>query len=162
MGKLLTAALAGIGGVMLSRVLRSSNQKEQGTMFSDVVSGLVDTNGGFGQLTQQLHSAGMENQLQSWVGKGQNEPVTAQQVEQVPMLNQLANKVSSRFLGGDRTEGSQLVAGLVPSIVNEFSPQGTMPSDEEVKNMRPQVEQAFLSDGEKHTPKRASKQAKRT
>jgi uncharacterized protein YidB (DUF937 family) len=92
------------------------------------LSKLVNSNGGLQGLTSKLSSGGMGQQVQSWVGHGKNEPVAGQQVQEAldtDSLNQLAQQT-----GQTPEQASAQVARVLPEMVNQATPQGTMPSDD--------------------------------
>jgi uncharacterized protein YidB (DUF937 family) len=82
--------------------------------------------GGLSGLVEALHSKGLGDIVSSWVGTGQNLPVSAQQVQSVlgnEYVQQLATKVG---LSPDNA-GSAL-AGLLPLIVDKLTPNGQLPA----------------------------------
>jgi uncharacterized protein YidB (DUF937 family) len=77
-------------------------------------------------VASQLSSNGMGQQLQSWIGQGQNQPVTGDQIRQVvdpAQLNQLAEQAHI-----SPEEASNQVAQVLPEMVNQVTPKGQMPS----------------------------------
>jgi uncharacterized protein YidB (DUF937 family) len=92
------------------------------------LSKLVSSNGGLQGLTSKLSAGGMGQQVQSWVGHGKNEPVTGQQVQEAldnDSLSQLAQQT-----GQTPEQASAQVARVLPEMVSQATPQGTMPSDD--------------------------------
>ena len=89
------------------------------------LTGLLSQNssiGGLSGLVQAFQKNGLGNIVNSWVGTGQNLPVTPQQIQQGlggDLLHQLAAKA------GLSTEaaGSQL-AGLLPDLIDKLTPTG--------------------------------------
>jgi uncharacterized protein YidB (DUF937 family) len=92
------------------------------------LSKLVSSNGGLQGLTSKLTQGGMGQQVQSWIGHGKNEPVTGQQVQaalDTNSVNQLAQQT-----GQTPEQASAQVARVLPDMVNQATPQGTMPRDD--------------------------------
>lgn len=99
----------------------SSNQNP----LTQALTGLLAQNssvGGLAGLVQTLQKNGLGDIVNSWVGTGNNLPVTPQQIQQGlggDLLKQLATKA------GISTEaaGAQL-ASLLPDLVNKLTPTG--------------------------------------
>jgi uncharacterized protein YidB (DUF937 family) len=89
---------------------------------------LVSSSGGLPGLTSKLASSGLGRQVQSWVGHGENEPVSGSQVQQAMdpgQLNAMANQS-----GMSPEETSDQVAQALPDMVDQATPQGHMPAPE--------------------------------
>lgn len=95
---------------------------------------LVNSNGGLQGLTSKLSSNGLGKQVQSWVGHGQNEPVSGSQVQQA-VDPETVNHMS-RQAGMSPEDTSSHVAQALPDMVNHATPEGRMPeSDPFAKGM---------------------------
>jgi len=84
--------------------------------------------GGLGGLLQQFQQAGLGQQVDSWVGTGQNLPLSAEQLVQAlgrGRVSELASKA-----GVSEEEASGGLASLLPELVNQMTPQGSLPSDD--------------------------------
>jgi uncharacterized protein YidB (DUF937 family) len=89
---------------------------------------MFSSNGGLQGLTSKLSSSGLGQQVQSWVGTGENQPVSGSQVQQAmdpAELHQMAEKA-----GMSDQEASEHVAQALPEMVNEATPQGEMPASD--------------------------------
>jgi len=79
--------------------------------------------GGVAGLIQAFHQNGMSEIVSSWVGTGQNMPISADQIQQVlgnnPMLQQFAAKA-----GISPQDASAKLAQYLPMIVDHLTPQG--------------------------------------
>jgi uncharacterized protein YidB (DUF937 family) len=81
--------------------------------------------GGLAGLLQQLEAAGLGQQVQSWIGTGENHPVTAEQLadalpaEHVEAIAQQANTTPANVL--------QLLAQMLPQAVDHATPNGEVP-----------------------------------
>ncbi|HEY1623491.1 MAG TPA: YidB family protein [Streptosporangiaceae bacterium] len=79
-------------------------------------------------MMSQLQSSGMQDQVQSWIGQGQNKPVSGEQIRQAvdpTVLNQVAEQAHI-----SPEEASNKVAQVLPEMVNQVTPQGQMPSSD--------------------------------
>jgi uncharacterized protein YidB (DUF937 family) len=90
---------------------------------------LVSSSGGLHGLTSKLASSGLgQQQVQSWVGDGENQPVSGSQVQQAMdpgQLNSLAKQA-----GMTPEETSKHVAQALPDMVDQATPDGHMPAPE--------------------------------
>jgi uncharacterized protein YidB (DUF937 family) len=89
--------------------------------------------GGLGNLIRDLQSTGHGREAQSWVGTGANEDIAPGDLEQA--LGGDTIEALSRQTGMGRDE---LIAGLsqqLPELVDQLTPDGRLPTEEEVRRM---------------------------
>jgi uncharacterized protein YidB (DUF937 family) len=89
---------------------------------------MLSSSGGLQGLTSKLSSSGMGQQVQSWVGTGQNQPVSGSQVQQAmdpTELNAMAQQA-----GMTPEETSDQVAKALPEMVDQATPQGQLPDSD--------------------------------
>ncbi|GKQ50511.1 YidB family protein [Bradyrhizobium sp. Ce-3] len=93
-----------------------------------VVLGEVMGNGGQGGLSAivaKLEQAGLGEQVKSWIGSGQNLPITAEQLQQV-LGSDTVKQLAARFnIPVDQL--SQILAQQLPAAVDSASPNGKLP-----------------------------------
>jgi uncharacterized protein YidB (DUF937 family) len=89
---------------------------------------LVSSNGGLQGLTQKLSSSGLGQQVQSWVGTGQNQPVSGSQVQHAIDPDQLDAMAKKAGMTPEQT--SDEVAQALPEMVNQATPQGQIPQQD--------------------------------
>lgn len=83
--------------------------------------------GGLGGLLQQLQQGGLGDAAQSWVGTGENQPVSAEQLQNAlgaDRIDALAQQVG--MPAGDLS--SQL-AQYLPQVVDRMTPNGQLPDE---------------------------------
>lgn len=81
--------------------------------------------GGLAGLVQAFQKNGMADIVNSWVGTGQNLPISPAQVKQglgSGLLEQLAGKA-----GVTTDAASTQLASLLPSLVDKLTPEGKVP-----------------------------------
>jgi len=86
--------------------------------------------GGLGGLLQQFQAAGLGRQASSWVGTGDNMPITREQLASVlghDRLSQLAAQA-----GVSEEQASDGLASLLPEVVNQLTPQGELPAENQL------------------------------
>jgi uncharacterized protein YidB (DUF937 family) len=89
---------------------------------------LVSSSGGLHGLTSKLASSGLEQQVQSWVGHGQNQPVSGSQVESAMDPGQVNSM--AKQAGMSPQETCDHVAKALPDMVDQATPEGHMPAPE--------------------------------
>jgi uncharacterized protein YidB (DUF937 family) len=101
---------------------------EIGTAAAPVILSEVMGNGSQGGLTaivNRLEQAGFGNQVKSWIGTGQNIPITSEEVQQA-LGNEKVKELAARFnIPIDQV--GPILAQLLPSAVDHASPNGTLP-----------------------------------
>ena len=83
------------------------------------------------KMLDNFKSAGMEDKVDSWVGTGPNQAVTAQEVKQAAdpaNLQAIADKA-----GISVDEAAEEISKTLPDVVDKLTPDGVVPSDEQVK-----------------------------
>jgi len=81
--------------------------------------------GGLAALVQKFQAAGMGEQMNSWVGSGQNLPVSPEQVGSVfgpDPMSQMAER-----MGLSTGDLSAQMSQVLPQAVDHFTPGGQMP-----------------------------------
>ncbi len=109
-GKLAGRAPGGVGG--------------QGLVTS-IVEMLSSRQGGLSGLAEAFQQKGLGDIVSSWIGTGQNLPVSADQVQQVLGEEQVRTLAQKSGISTDAA-GSQL-ADLLPGIVDKLTPGGQIP-----------------------------------
>ena len=118
---------------LLGSVLSGGNQQQ---LLAQVASTLI-TNHSSGQglsgLVQQLEQAGLGSAVQSWVSTGANAPVSGDQVHQAlgpEMMQQLSQQTGLQ--GADL---ANMVAQVLPQLINHATPNGEVPPHSEVQDL---------------------------
>ena len=81
--------------------------------------------GGLSAIVAKLQQAGLGDQVKSWLGNGQNLPITAQQLQEVlgsDAVRQLAAKYNIPV-----DQITQILAHQIPNAVDKASPDGKLP-----------------------------------
>jgi uncharacterized protein YidB (DUF937 family) len=83
--------------------------------------------GGLNGLIQRFHENGAGDIVSSWVGTGENKPISSDTVTNVlgsDAVSQIAQKAG---LSGDQVSG--MLATVLPHLVNHATPDGQVPAD---------------------------------
>jgi len=81
--------------------------------------------GGLSGLLQKFRQNGMTEQVSSWVGSGQNQPVSGEQVDNAlghDKVEQIAQQA-----GMPHEQASGGLAELLPGIIDKLTPDGKIP-----------------------------------
>ncbi len=85
----------------------------------------VGGSGGLGGIVNALKGAGLEDMVGSWLGGGANQAISPSQLESALGSDTLAQFASKAGIGS--AEASTVLAGLLPQLVDNLSPQGNLP-----------------------------------
>ena len=85
-------------------------------------------NGGLQGLTSKLTNSGFGQQVQSWIGTGQNEPISGTQVQEAMDPNELHQMATEAGMSDE--EASEHVAQALPEMVNKATPDGQIPDQD--------------------------------
>jgi uncharacterized protein YidB (DUF937 family) len=89
------------------------------------VLGSKDGQGGLSAIVAKLEQAGLGDQVKSWIGNGQNIPITADQLQQV-LGSETVKQLAARFnIPIDQL--AKVLAQQLPLAVDHDSPNGTLP-----------------------------------
>jgi uncharacterized protein YidB (DUF937 family) len=86
--------------------------------------------GGLSKIMQGAQANGLSAQADSWVGTGGNEPLEPSQVRAV--VGEDAVQQVARDAGISEDEAAGVLAAVVPQVVNGLTPNGQVPTDQEV------------------------------
>ncbi|HMG61889.1 MAG TPA: YidB family protein [Streptosporangiaceae bacterium] len=86
---------------------------------------MLSANGGVQGLMNKMSGSGMGQQVQSWIGTGENKPVSGAQVSEALDTDSL-NKMAQET-GSTPEKVSDDVAKVLPEVVNKATPDGQVP-----------------------------------
>ena len=111
----------------------------------DIALGLVTNQqtGGLAGLVQSFKDKGLNDIVSSWVGTGQNQPISGNQIQNVlgsALMQQLAQK-----MGSSGSEVSNGLAALLPQLIDKLTPDGNLPDENSVSQGLNRLKKEFLS-----------------
>lgn len=115
------------GQVMGSLGGQDQDPVPQGKLLGGVL-GMIDRFGGLPALLQRLNDSGLHDQVMSWIGTGENQPVSGDQIKDAlgdDQVRQIAQQA-----GMDAGHASTGLAQLLPQIIDKLTPGGNVPSDD--------------------------------
>ena len=101
-------------------------------MLVPLVAGLLKS-GGLNKILSGLQQQGLGSQAQSWVGTGQNEAVSGADLERAIGQDEIA--AIARQLGISESQAADAVAEVLPRVVDQVSPQGELPAENELDDL---------------------------
>ncbi|WP_020183125.1 YidB family protein [Methylotenera sp. 1P/1] len=113
--------LDNLAGGMLEKMMG-----EKGAM-AQVAMDMLNQHGGLSGVLDKFKESGLAEQAASWVGKGENLPISADQIASVLGNGQLA-EMAAKF-GIDTNTLSAQIAEQLPTIVDKLTPDGEVPTD---------------------------------
>ncbi len=105
-----------------------AGQMQQQGGLASVLGGLLANNGemgGLGGLASKFNQAGMGDVLSSWIGKGENMPISADQISNV--LGSDAISSIAAQLGIDPAQASGQLSQMLPGLIDKLTPNGSAP-----------------------------------
>ena len=119
--------LDGLAGQVLGSMLGGGTQGAQGgqgaAQLIQVVMGMLQNQqGGLGGLLQQFQQAGLGDQAASWVGTGENMPISGDQLSAALGSGTLGNIASQ--LGMSTNDASGALASVLPQLIDKLTPNG--------------------------------------
>jgi uncharacterized protein YidB (DUF937 family) len=87
-----------------------------------ILGGLLTQSGGLQGLANKFSQSGQGGAFSSWVGMGENQPVSPEQIQKVlgsEQVNALAAKI-----GVDPAQASDFLAEYLPKVVDKLTPEG--------------------------------------
>ena len=104
----------------------------------DAAGGLGDllkTQGGVGGLAEKFGQAGLGDVVGSWIGKGANAGISAEQIAAVLGSGPLAD--FAQKLGVSPQQASETLAGLLPEAIDRLTPGGQVDGADDLLSKLP-------------------------
>lgn len=97
-----------------------------GSTLSGIAGSLLGGSGAeLPALIKKLTTGGLGDVVQSWVSKGKNQPVSADQVKSALGSSALSGIASQ--LGTSEDTAASKVAGILPKLIDQLTPDGVVP-----------------------------------
>ena len=113
---------------LLDQAIDAARQALSGPQASGLGQSLIDmlgTQGGVQGLTRIFEEKGMGDVVASWIGTGANQPITADQIARVLGPDRIAQLAAKAGIPPERAQ--QVVAQLLPNLVDHLTPDGRIP-----------------------------------
>ncbi len=100
-------------------------EDKQNDLLGSVMNLIGGQGGGLNGLVQQFTSKGLGDVVSSWVGKGSNLPISANQIQDV--LGSDTIKGIASKIGLDPNAVTGQLSNLLPQLVDKLTPDGKVP-----------------------------------
>ena len=87
-----------------------------------ILGGLLAQSGGLQGLANKFSQSGQGNAFSSWVGMGENQPISGNQI-QTALGSDRVNALAAK-LGVDPAQASHFLAEYLPKVVDKLTPEG--------------------------------------
>jgi uncharacterized protein YidB (DUF937 family) len=107
---------------VLSAVSGRGDSSSAGNQLLGTLSGLLAQSGGLQGLASKFSQSGQGDAFSSWVGMGENQPVSSNQIQQALGSDQI--RAIATKMGVDPNLASQFLAEYLPKIIDKLTPTG--------------------------------------
>lgn len=120
---------------LLGQILGKSGQQAagQGDQLSALVGQLIQDHGGVAGLVEKFSQSGLADLANSWVGKGANLPLQADQVT-AALDSGALGELAGRF-GMSSEQASKALAAFLPQAIDHLTPDGALPAAGQTASM---------------------------
>jgi len=97
-----------------------------GAEMATVVDQFIQKHGGVTGIVNQMQQQGLGATVNSWIGSGPNQPISAAQVHQAfnpEVLKELAAKA-----GLSTPDLAQKLSQVLPQVIDQLTPKGSVPA----------------------------------
>ncbi|AOJ62852.1 hypothetical protein WJ32_10535 [Burkholderia ubonensis] len=102
----------------------------QNALLSAALEFINNQPGGLNGLIEKFKAGGAGDIIGSWVGTGENQPISADTLQNV-LGSDAIGALASKF-GVDPAQASGILAQVLPHVVNHATPNGEVPADGQV------------------------------
>ncbi|KVD80313.1 hypothetical protein WI89_25265 [Burkholderia ubonensis] len=102
----------------------------QSALLSAALEFINNQPGGLNGLIEKFKAGGAGDVIGSWVGTGENQPISADALQNV-LGSDAIDALASKF-GVDPAQASGILAQVLPHVVNHATPNGEVPADGQV------------------------------
>ena len=138
-GNVAKPMMLALGALLASGVLTKGSAGQTASAGSQPTTDTSDAGGllgGLGGLLNKLEQGGLGDQTKSWVGSGQNQPVSPGQLGSALGPNII--KTLSQMTGVPEDQLTKQLSQGIPVIVNTLTPNGRLPTVAELSKMMEQ------------------------
>lgn len=89
------------------------------------VLGMLENAGGIQGLAAKFQQSGLGDVVSSWIGTGQNQPISPEQVAAVLGSDQVQALAQQSGIPAD--QGANALSEILPALVDKLTPEGQMP-----------------------------------
>jgi uncharacterized protein YidB (DUF937 family) len=109
----------------IKSALGDSAAGSQNDIMSAIMNLVGGQSGGLNSFIQQFSSKGLGDLVSSWVGTGNNLPISAEQIQHVLGSDTVKNIASK--MGIDPNSAASQLSNLLPQVIDKLTPNGKVP-----------------------------------
>ena len=98
-----------------------------GNLVKGVIGMVANNAGGLSGLVDKFAQSGLGDVAASWVGKGENKPVSPAQLVEALGADKVAEL--AKEAGIPEEKGAEVLSEVLPNVVNEMTPDGEIPEE---------------------------------
>ena len=119
--------LDGLLGNLMGGMTGGDQPRQGGNQLIQMVLQMLQQNGGIEGLLARMQQAGYGQQAQSWIGTGQNMPISPDALSRIFGQGQLGQ--IAQQLGLPQQDAAGGLAQMLPDVVDQMTPQGQIPDN---------------------------------
>lgn len=130
---------------ILDSLLKGATNQSGGTNNPNAISGIIDMisggGGGIKGLINKLTAGGLGGIVGSWIGKGDNEPVAPEQLQ-----NALGREEIDKYaakMGMSSSEAAAELSKTLPTVVDKLTPDGKLPESDDENSIQDLLKKFF-------------------
>ena len=117
----------GLFDSLVGNVLSNLGSRTDNPMFASVANMLANHEGGLDSLVQQFKDKGLGDVIGSWIGTGQNAPISVDQLKSALGEGKIAEIANS--LGISQGDAANQLATALPQLIDKLTPNGQVNGD---------------------------------
>lgn len=83
---------------------------------------MLGGSGGLNGIVEMFNKAGLSKEIQSWISKGENLPISGEQIKNV-FSGDALNTISG-LLGTNASGAAEMLANFLPGVIDKMTPNG--------------------------------------
>jgi uncharacterized protein YidB (DUF937 family) len=120
--------LDGLLGSMMSGTTGGGSSTSGSSPLMQMALQILQQNGGIEGIVGKLQQAGLGQQAQSWVGTGQNMPISADALSAIFGQGKLGQLAQQCGIPAGEVAGG--LAQALPNVIDQMTPNGQIPADQ--------------------------------
>ena len=111
---------------LLGGMMGGGTQQAQNPLMQIALQ-MIQQNGGLPGIISKFQHGGMTEHVDSWVGTGQNMPVSGNQLQEILGMGSIGE--IAQQLGMSHSDASSGLAQVLPELINHLTPSGQVPDN---------------------------------
>lgn len=123
----------------------TSAQAGQGDVLITAAMAMLEKAGGIQGVMEKFQKSGMGDVVASWVGTGQNQSITPDQITQA--LGQENIQVITKQINIPAEQSGNLLSELLPALIDKLTPDGQVPDQNQMASLGKNVLASLVTSG---------------